>query len=371
MRSLQKKMMDYCTYCPKMCRFTCPVSEVTKNETTTPWGKMQVGKWLSESIIPLNEDTISAAYQCTNCLHCQKYCEHLNDVPEALREIRNLAVENYVAPPEAYRVQKNFSKFNNPYGVDLSRKFKNPKSLELYNDNAGVLFFPSCHTRHLFPDRIRVYFELFDKLGIKNLTLATGLVPCCGEPLRALGFQDDFQEIAEIQCHAFEEYTTVVVDGPECSASLLQNYTVEGFPVRTPVLPLMEFLHPYLEHSNYRTLAKVKGRLAYHDPSHLARHLHITDLPRKIISLVTGFSPVDLSQSHEDTLSSGAEGSYEMIFPDISNQIAERIVREVSARRIKKLLTACAKSEAKFRSLAEDFEVQDIYEYLNDHILKD
>jgi hypothetical protein len=30
----------YCATCPKACRFSCPVSESTKSETTTPGGKM-------------------------------------------------------------------------------------------------------------------------------------------------------------------------------------------------------------------------------------------------------------------------------------------------------------------------------------------
>jgi Fe-S oxidoreductase len=65
------------------------------------------------------------------------------------------------------------------------------------------------------------------------------------------------------------------------------------------------------------------------------------------------------------------EGSYDLIFPELSDKIAMRTVEEVSSRGIGKLITACAKSEAKFRKLARNFEVQDIYEFLNEHILKE
>jgi Fe-S oxidoreductase len=350
-----------------MCRFSCPVSEATKNDTTTPWGKMQTGAWLLDKRISLSQETVQAAYQCTNCLHCQQYCEHLNDVPESLRDIRQLAAENYVAPDRAYDVQKKFSAYNNPYGLDFIKRMKRIEFR--HREKADVLFFPSCHTLHYFPERVSVYLELFDKLKVGNVTMDKELIPCCGEPLRALGFQRDFQDLAEIQYHAFKKYAYVVTDGPECCNSLKQHYRDQDLPLNHKTLHLLEFLAPYLEHSNYRTLGKVKGRLAYHDPSHLARYLGIMDLPRRLIAHVTGFVPVDLSWSGKDTLSSGAEGSYEMIFPEISDQIAARTVQEVSSRRIRKLITACAKSEAKFRALAKDFEVQDLYEYLNQHIL--
>ncbi|MHB1846932.1 MAG: (Fe-S)-binding protein, partial [Deltaproteobacteria bacterium] len=34
--------LEHCAYCPKLCRFTCPVSEATGREALTPWGKMSV-----------------------------------------------------------------------------------------------------------------------------------------------------------------------------------------------------------------------------------------------------------------------------------------------------------------------------------------
>ncbi len=371
MRSRFKKMMDYCTYCPKMCRFSCPVSEATQKETYTPWGKMQIGRWLTDKSLVLSRENALALYQCTNCLHCQEYCEHLNDVPEALREVRKIAVENYVAPPEAYQVEKNFSDFNNPYEVDLTRKLEAGKFRSYFHPTATVLLFPSCHTLRFFPDRISTYFALFDKLNIRHVTLFKGMMPCCGEPLRSLGFQDGFEEIAEVQYYAMKNYQYVVTDGPECCNSFKSHYKDVNIDLSEKMLHLMEFLEPFLKHSNYRIQGKVKGRIAYHDPSHLSRYLGLSDLPRRILSEFLGVFPLELNMSREDSLSSGAEGSYEMILPQVSDQIARRTTEEVASRGIKKLLTACAEAEVKFRQFAKNFEVQDFYEFLNENISVD
>ena len=34
------RQLDYCSYCPKLCRHLCPVSGTTGRETLTPQAKM-------------------------------------------------------------------------------------------------------------------------------------------------------------------------------------------------------------------------------------------------------------------------------------------------------------------------------------------
>lgn len=371
MRSELKKMMDYCTYCPKMCRFICPVSEAAKTETYTPWGKMEIAGWLLDKSVPMSPDLASAAYQCTNCLHCQVYCEHENDVPSALGEIRKLAVENYAAPAPAYELEKKFHEFNNPYCPDLLEGLRPVAAKNRRASKIDTYFFPSCHTLHLFPQRLSLYFELFEKLGVEGLQLFDNSLQCCGEPLRALGFDESFREVAEVQHYALKARRVLVTDGPECAACFKGSYAQLGLSLKEQTLTLIEFLAPYLQHSNYSTKGRVKGRLAFLDPTSFGRQLDLIDLPRKILSELTGFAPLELSMSGWDTRSVGVEGSYDVLFPELSDRIAMETVEEVSSRGIGKLITACAKTESKLKSLAKDFEVQDIFEFLNEHIEKE
>ncbi len=369
MRSSTKKMMDYCTYCPKMCRFSCPVSEADKIETHTPWGKMEIGRWVIDKTLTLSEELAQAAYQCTNCLHCQQYCEHLNDVPAALGEIRRLAVENYAAPPEAYALEKRFAESNNPYGGDLLEKSLGKLSKRVLREGAEVALFPCCHTLHFFPNRLARYFELFEKLGVGQIEVVQGGVPCCGEPLRALGFQEDFEEIAEVQYHALKKYKLIVTDGPECCNSLKRYYPELGLPLEERTIHLLEFLSPLLSHHNYRTRGDFKGKIAYHDSPYMSRYLGLIELPRKILKDLTGFNPVELGMWGAESLSAGTEGSYALIFPEISDRIARRPTDEVASRGIGRLITACSKAEAIFKKFANGFAVQDIFEFLNENIL--
>jgi Fe-S oxidoreductase len=370
MRSDIKKMMDYCTYCPKMCRFSCPVSEAAKTETVTPWGKMELAGWLLDKEVPWSPEAALPAYQCTLCLHCQQYCEHDNDVPSSLREIRRLAVENYTAPPAVYELQRRFAAQNNPYGRDLLTPLKAevPKAFGKKKKDVALLL--CCHTSNYFPSRLKTYLDLFAKLGVESCQVFDGPVQCCGAPLRALGLDADFAEIAEVQACAFQDYSYLVTDGPECAYALRETYRRLGFPLMPQVLHLLEFLAPFLKHHNYRSKGRITGRFAYHDPVFLSRYLKILDLPREILQELTGSAPVELSQHGEDSLSSGGEGGYDWVFPDLSEKIARRTADEVASRELTMLITACSKSEERFRRVARGFEVRDLYEFLNEHLLK-
>jgi len=368
-RSEIKKMMDYCTYCPKMCRFSCPVSEAAKTETYTPWGKMELGGWVIDRELSLSPDVAAASYQCTNCLHCQKYCEHDNDVPAALQEVRRLAVQNYTAPDEVYDLQKRFAEHNNPYGEDLLAPIRKSFPKAFSKKKKEIAFLPSCHTLKYYPERIKTYFNLFDKLGVAGVYIPDNPIQCCGAPLQALGLEDDFREIAEVQAQSLRDCPYVLTDGPECAHAMKSSYANAGFPLLSPVLLLMEFLQPYLRHQNYRSKARIKGRIAYHDPVFLARYLKVMDLPRQILEELTGFPPIDLSFSREDTLSAGGEGAYDWVFPELSRKIAARTTDEVESRGVGLLITACAKSEELFRRVAGHIEVRDLYQFLNEHIL--
>ncbi len=368
MRNPLKKMMDYCTYCPKMCKFSCPTAEATNNETYTPWGKMEIARWLIDQTVPFSEAMAAASYQCTNCLHCQVYCEHHNDVPSALNEVRKLAVANYVAPPAAYALEERFHDYNNPYGADLLHKVRD-RLPRFKKKKTEVVFFPSCHTLHYFPERVFTYFELFKKLQIPGVALFQESIQCCGEPLDSLGFHQEFQEIAEVQYYTLKKYPVVVTDGPECCYSFKKKYSDLHFPLEKKTLHLLELIAPYLQHANYHTQGKGQTRIAFCDPVFLSRHLQLASLPRHALQVVTGFSPLELSWSGEDALSSGVEGGYDLIFPEASDKIAKRIIDEVVSRGITKLITACAKTEKKFRSLTKQIEVQDLFEFINEQIV--
>ncbi len=114
-----KKTADYCTYCPKMCHFSCPVSGAEKNEAYTPWGKQQTAKLVEDGKIPLNEENALSAYKCLTCRGSENFCRHDIVVADSLHELREKAVLSHVAPAEIFSFLEKFKLHQNPYDRDL------------------------------------------------------------------------------------------------------------------------------------------------------------------------------------------------------------------------------------------------------------
>jgi Fe-S oxidoreductase len=111
------RALELCVFCPKMCRFACPASEVTSREAFTPWGKVSLAALAGRAP---DESAALAFAACTGCLRCQTYCAHANDVPALLYAARAGAVRAGSAPRGWAEVARRMSSAGHAEDVDVS-----------------------------------------------------------------------------------------------------------------------------------------------------------------------------------------------------------------------------------------------------------
>src|SRR5581483_7588993 len=111
---------NFCSSCPKVCRFSCPVSESTKNETTTPWGKMTAAHLALTAQRPLDAEGAKALHACTGCGRCTEFCKHHNGVAGSLFAARGEAIARGVQPAGASSTLGTFAQAQNPFGRQLA-----------------------------------------------------------------------------------------------------------------------------------------------------------------------------------------------------------------------------------------------------------
>lgn len=87
-----------CVFCPKLCRYACPVAEAEVRETVTPWALMTRVDDLRRGAAPLDAEAAELWAHCTGCGRCTAVCKHDNDVFAVLKFVRGMAVEVGVAP---------------------------------------------------------------------------------------------------------------------------------------------------------------------------------------------------------------------------------------------------------------------------------
>ena len=93
-----QKALETCGYCPKLCRSTCPVSNVEAREALIPWAKMSSAWLVARGDLPTEPDTAQTSWGCTGCHACTGFCEHKNPVADTLFVARAAYRDAGVAP---------------------------------------------------------------------------------------------------------------------------------------------------------------------------------------------------------------------------------------------------------------------------------
>ena len=93
-----EEALETCTYCPNLCLHSCPVSNVEKKSSVTPWAKMSLVQWVRQGLAPMNGESVDMFYKCTGCGACTSACAHGVEVGEVLFAARAEAQSRITGP---------------------------------------------------------------------------------------------------------------------------------------------------------------------------------------------------------------------------------------------------------------------------------
>lgn len=309
-----EKEHTYCAYCPKLCRFACPVSTVQGRETTTPWGKMTSLHHVAEGNLPMQEEHAATWYACTGCMRCRTFCDHGNEVAATLGAGRVEAMRAGDAPAEAVAVVE----------AHPERERRAVEAAEgLFGERLGaasdVVFFPGCSACVLAGDDAVAGLAAVDALtGTQARVEASG---CCGLPLLNAGDAQGFIRAATRLIDALSGSSRVVFQDPGCLHALARI---------APQLGLRHELR--LEHVSQLAAAhlpelgqvEIDGTVRYHDACRLGRGMGVYDEPRSVLARILGRPAEELPQNRDRAECSGAGGQV----PRTDRATAEAIAAE-------------------------------------------
>jgi Fe-S oxidoreductase len=338
---------SYCATCPKACRFSCPVSESTKSETTTPWGKMTAAHLAVKGERALDADAAKALHACTGCGRCTEFCKHHNAVPGALFAARGEAIVRGVQPAGASSTLATFAQSQNPFGRQLA------PLVARWRADAPVRYplFPGCTSlvkrSELIDDTLFVAVAFGAPMGVSR---AAGR--CCGYPLYAAGAFELFEAHAKGFAEAAQQYPELVVLDPSCAYTMKVLYAQLSVKLKARVRTVYEVLDENLPHAP--THAPLEETVAYHDACHLSRGLKQLDEPRRLLrrsvtTLVEGYS------NAEQAGCSGGGGLLPRTLPETSVDVARREALEL-ARGNETIATACPTSRRMFERVGRKAE---------------
>ncbi len=363
------KDIDYCTFCPKMCRFVCPVSQAEFRETVTPTGKMTALYLVKSGALPLGREEAEIFHKCAGCLLCRTFCAHEISVPTVLEAARAAALDEGVEPKAVAGLRKEMKKNGNPFGASLLEELKKIVPKRLFAPKAQVVYWPGCTAVARRPQSVKATVKLLKALGADHVAVWHGEGQCCGQPLLNVGDYDGFGEIAAENHASLSGYKEIVSGCPACVHTFKVRYDDLGLSLGNRVLHLSELLETLV--AGRKGLFDAKGeKYLYHDPCYLGRWLGLYDPPRRLLKLATGREPEEFPWTREEAACCGGGGVMPLTSPETSRKIAVSRLDYCYESGIREVVTACPSCEGMFARGAADVEVLDLAEVLAERVRK-
>ncbi|HTL34418.1 MAG TPA: (Fe-S)-binding protein [Kofleriaceae bacterium] len=326
------RQLDYCTFCPKMCRHACPVSTASGRETYIPQVKMDRLNQLRLGRSPWTEETTDPLYACTGCRHCTMYCDHGNEPGFVLFTGRAAAVEHGTQHPALEGYSERFRAREQRLSAQLAAAF--PDDLATEGD---IGFWPGCDAIDKGAADIAAALALFERVGLESVKIVSAPQACAGYPLLAAGHPDLFRWHAGRVAAAMRNFRKVAINCSACLYAVRAQYPAEGVSVRTEVVSLADLLEPA---ANNLACSLNRRTVYYHDPCYNARYNNVVETPRRALSGLAELR--EFSWNRSDTECCGGGGLLPKTMPGIADQMAKRRLAEVQATGGGMVVTSCA-----------------------------
>jgi Fe-S oxidoreductase len=357
-----ERWTELCTWCPTLCLFTCPVSNAQGRDTVAPWGKMSLTRWLARGVERLDDESAAVAYACLGCLACRTPCRHEVEVPTVLFAARARQVTAGVAPFPAAAFQPD------PAALRAALAAATPPARWL--DGAQALFLPGPDTLLDAPEIVTDAFALADTLGIDWLATGTAAALDDGYGLWSAGFVDEARAAAQTLAAALRPYRKVVVWSPHTLWML--RVVCPQLGVR--VAPIVEYLGDLLLGLLPGRVPRrpLEGRVRYHDPCYLGRHLGVYATPRRLLValLPDGVEPGELRWHHESSYCCGAGGGVDVTLPETAAHAARTVTDNARELGTDLLVTGCARCQRMLRGAPDAPVVRDVVSLLADALVR-
>lgn len=329
-----QQISNDCVKCGK-CIPTCTIHEVSRDETTSPRGYLELLGAYNQGILPLDESVKDIFESCFLCTNCVDVCPNDLPVDRMIENARYDLAQKYgiawykrvfffllrhrfimdimsklgwMFQTCGFKVDKPRNSMEPRFSLPIVKKdrllpsssrksFLNSHQAVIKNGGKGkVGIFIGCLANYNYTDIGEGLLEIFKTLEIDVYLLKKQL--CCGAPAYFTGDFDTVEYLAKHNIKYFEstlnELDAIVIPEATCSAMIREDY--EHFfekdekwrnrakNIKSKIFMATEYLEKYTSLSSILATKKAQNiPITYHDPCHARKMQGIFQEPRALI----------------------------------------------------------------------------------------
>ena len=289
-----------------------------------------------------------AIFQCTTCGACEFQCpvgiEHVPIITGLRRGAVNTGEWD---DDHGSKLFRNLERGSNALGISPAErdKFIQKQELPIFDGTQEYCLWLGCmggydpKGREIVADFARVMNYLGASYGVLRKE------KCTGDPVRRLGNDLVFQQLAEANLESFAQNKVkkIISICPHCVRTIQEDWKEYGTP-------------PEIEHHS-EFLARFADKLAqtesssenivFHDPCYLGRYRNVYDQPRAIVA--QSGQLVEAPRNHERSFCCGAGGGLAFLGEETGERVSHNRAAELVATGAQTVATACPFCNTMFR----------------------
>ncbi|MGH1466956.1 MAG: glycolate oxidase subunit GlcF [Cognatishimia sp.] len=364
------EILRSCVHCG-FCTATCPTYQVLGDELDSPRGRIYLIKDMLENNRVPDENTVKHIDRCLSCLACMSTCPsgvhymHLVDYARAYIEDRykrplgdrflRWALAKIIPYPMRFRLALLVAKMGRPFAwmvPDARLKtmlLMAPKSIPPVSRNdrpqsfapkdtkqMRVALMTGCAQKALNTDINDATIRLLTRLGCEVVVpMGAG---CCGALTHHMGKESESHRSAAANIRAWisemdgEGLDAIVINTSGCGTTVKDyGHMFRNNPLAQDADRVSKIAMDISELLQKLDMPKLPDQgltVAYHAACSLQHGQQIKSAPKCLLKQA-GFQVVEPADSH---LCCGSAGTYNLLQPEISNQLKQRKIKTLEAK---------------------------------------
>lgn len=329
-----------CKFVFKEYNPSCPSGEHFNFESYFASGRLWIAHGIHKGEIDWDPSLIDPIFACTTCGNCEVQClaPHREHIIDTIEELRYLAVKELGALPAHEKFADSIRSNHNPYGAEHhARSLVNEHSL---SNTASVVYFIGCTSNYREKEIRDAAISILKKAKV-DFTIVDEY--CCGSPLLRTGQVDEVTKLAEHNVAVIRNAGAekVITSCSGCYRTLSKDYHRLGLDLSIDVIHFSQFLRDLINEGKLKIkITDEVLKTTYHDPCHLARHMHEYEAPREVLNALP-VELVEMEHIRENAWCCGAGGGCKSAYPEWSLETAKKRIEHAKSTNSSILVSAC------------------------------